>query len=234
MTPGDGSRGMTDTAQEAKPGLYERLKKATGHPLAEPILALICFLEAMIVPVFPEVMLAPMILADRRRAWRLATICTVFSVVGGIFGYAIGYFLFDAIGRGIVEFYGAGSSFEELRESFVANGAFMIMVGAVTPIPYKIITITSGVAGVDIWTFIIFGIIGRGLRFFFPCGLFYFFGPVASDFIEKHKKCAGWVMLAAVIGGFAAAPLLFPKQQTEISDQVIEQTTGTDVIPGRL
>ncbi|MHA6298655.1 YqaA family protein [Devosia sp. CAU 1758] len=225
---------MTDTAQTGKPGLYERLKAATGHPLAEPILALICFLEAMIVPVFPEVMLAPMILADRRRAWRLATICTVSSVVGGIFGYAIGFYLFDLIGKGIVEFYGAGGSFEELRQSFVANGPFMIMIGAVTPIPYKIITITSGVAGVDIWTFILFGVIGRGLRFFVPCGLFYFFGPMASRFIERHKKWAGWVMLAAVIGGFAAAPMLFPKHGTEVTDTVIEQTTGTDVIPGQL
>lgn len=222
---------MTDLAQGQKPGLYERLKTLTGHPLAEPILALICFLEAMIVPVFPEVMLAPMILADRRRAWRLAAICTVSSVVGGLFGYAIGYFLFDSIGKGIVEFYGAGTGFEELRQSFVENGWLMILIGAVTPIPYKVITITSGVAGIDLWTFIIFGLVGRGLRFFLPCGLFYFFGPVASAFIEKHKKWAGWVMLVAVIGGFAAAPLLFPKQQTQITDAVIEQTIGTDIIP---
>jgi membrane protein YqaA with SNARE-associated domain len=223
---------MSDTAEQVRPGLYDRLKAATGHPMAEPILALICFLEAMIVPVFPEVMLAPMILADRRRAWRLATICTVFSVVGGVFGYAIGYFLFDTIGKGIVEFYGAGAGFEQLRESFAANGPFMIMIGAVTPIPFKVITITSGVAGVDIWTFILFSLIGRGIRFFFPCGLFYFFGPVASEFIEKHKKWAGWVMLVAVIGGFAAAPLLFPKHGAEVTDRVIERTTGTDVIPG--
>ncbi len=222
---------MTDIAKEQKPDLYERLKALTGHPAAEPILALICFLEAMIVPVFPEVMLAPMILADRRRAWRLATICTVSSVIGGLFGYAIGYYLFDSIGKGIVEFYGAGAGFDELRQSFVENGWLMIMIGAVTPIPYKVITITSGVAGVDLWTFIIFGMIGRGLRFFVPCGLFYFFGPVASAFIEKHKKWAGWVMLVAVIGGFAAAPLLFPKQQTQITDAVIEQTIGTDIIP---
>ncbi|WP_375598401.1 YqaA family protein [Devosia sp. Naph2] len=133
-----------------------------------------------------------------------------------------------------MEFYGAGAGFDQLRDSFVANGAFMIMIGAVTPIPYKIITITSGVAGIDIWTFILYGIIGRGLRFFVPCGLFYFFGPVASTFIEKHKKWAGWVMLAAVIGGFAAAPLLFPKHGTEVTDKVFEQTIGTDIIPGSL
>jgi membrane protein YqaA with SNARE-associated domain len=223
---------MTDIAQRQKPGLYERLKSATAHPMAEPILALICFLEAMIVPVFPEVMLAPMILADRRRAWRLAAICTISSVVGGLFGYAIGYYLFDSIGQAIVEFYGAGAGFEELRHSFVENGWLMIMIGAVTPIPYKVITITSGVAGVDIWTFIFFGLVGRGLRFFVPCGLFYFFGPVASQFIEKHKKWAGWVMLVAIIGGFAAAPLLFPKHGTQMTDTVIEQTTGADIIPG--
>ena len=223
---------MTDIAQTQKPGLYDRLKAATAHPMAEPILALICFLEAMIVPVFPEVMLAPMILADRRRAWRLATICTVFSVIGGLFGYAIGYYLFDSIGKAIVEFYGAGAGFEELRQSFVENGWLMIMIGAVTPIPYKVITITSGVAGVDLWTFVFFGLVGRGARFFFPCGLFYFFGPVAGEFIEKNKKWAGWIMLVAVVGGFAAAPLLFPKQATQVTDTVIEQTTGTDVIPG--
>ena len=223
---------MTDTTQPAKPSLYDRLKSATSHRFAEPILALICFLEAMIVPVFPEVMLAPMILADRRRSWRLATICTISSVVGGLFGYAIGYFLFDTVGRGIVEFYGAGGEFDHLRQNFIDNGPLMIMIGAVTPIPYKVITITSGVAGVDIWTFILYGFIGRGLRFFVPCGLFYFFGPMAGEFIERHKKWAGWVMIVAVVGGFAAAPLLFPKQATEATDTVLEQTTGTDIIPG--
>jgi len=201
----------TAAAPPPKPKLYDRLKAATQHRLAEPILALVCFLEAMIVPVFPEIMLAPMILADRRRAWRLATICTVSSVIGGLGGYAIGYFLFDTLGRAIVEFYGAGDSFATLTQSFNDNGPLMILIGALSPIPYKVITITSGVAGLDLWTFILFGMIGRGLRFFVPCGLFYFFGPTANAFIEKHKKLAGWGMIALVILGFAMAPLLFPK-----------------------
>ena len=95
---------MTDTtAASAKPKkFYDRLKAATQHRFAEPILAALCFLEAMILPIFPEIMLAPMIIADRRRAWRLATICTVASVTGGLVGYAIGYFLFDTIGRAII------------------------------------------------------------------------------------------------------------------------------------
>ena len=202
---------MTETATAAKPGFYDRLKLATRHRLAEPILALLCFLEAMILPVFPEIMLAPMIIADRMRAWRLATICTLASVTGGLAGYAIGYFLFDTVGRGIIEFYGAANGFESLRQSFVENGPLMILVGALSPIPYKVITITSGVAGLDLWTFVIYGIIGRGLRYFVPCGLFYFFGPLAGDFIEKHKKWAGWGMVALVVIGFAMAPLLFPK-----------------------
>lgn len=202
---------MTDTAPAAKLGFYDRLKLATKHRLAEPILALLCFLEAMIIPVFPEIMLAPMIVADRMRAWRLAAICTVASVTGGLAGYAIGYFLFDSIGSGIIEFYGAANGFEALRQSFNENGPLMILIGALSPIPYKVITITSGVAGLDLWTFIIYGIIGRGLRYFVPCGLFYFFGPVAGEFIEKNKKWAGWGMVALVIIGFAMAPLLFPK-----------------------
>jgi membrane protein YqaA with SNARE-associated domain len=203
---------MSD-ATISKPSFYDRLKLATKHRLAEPILAALCFLEAMILPVFPEIMLAPMIIADRTRAWRLATICTVFSVLGGLAGYAIGFFLFDTIGRAIVEFYGAGEGFASLRESFNQNGALMILVGAISPIPYKIVTITSGVAGLDIWTFVLFGLIGRGLRFFVPCGLFYFFGTVAGEYIERHKKVAGWGMVVLVVLGFAAAPLLFPKSQ---------------------
>lgn len=207
---------MTETAPVAKLGFYDRLKLATKHRLAEPILALLCFLEAMIIPVFPEIMLAPMIIADRMRAWRLAAICTVASVTGGLAGYAIGYFLFDSVGKGIIEFYGAANGFESLRQSFNDNGPLMILIGALSPIPYKVITITSGVAGLDIWTFVIYGIIGRGLRYFVPCGLFYFFGPLAGEFIEKHKKWAGWGMVALVVIGFAMAPLLFPKGDTSL------------------
>jgi len=216
-----------------KPKLYDRLKQATQHRLAEPILALLCFLEAMILPIFPEIMLAPMIVADRRRAWRLAAICTVSSVVGGLAGYAIGYFLFDTVGRAIIEFYGAGDGFASLTQSFNDNGPLMILIGAISPIPYKVITITSGVAGLDIWTFLIYGLIGRAARYFIPCGLFYFFGPAANAFIEKHKALAGWGMLIAVIAGFAMAPLLFPKAGTEqvqeaveTLDQAIEPSAG--------
>ena len=206
---------MTEAAA-ARPRLYDRLKAATKHRLAEPILALLCFLEAMILPIFPEIMLAPMIIADRLRAWRLAAICTVSSVTGGLAGYAIGYFLFDTIGRAIIDFYGAGEGFASLTQSFNDNGPLMILVGALSPIPYKVITITSGVAGLDLWTFVLFGLIGRGIRYFVPCGLFYFFGPVANGFIEKHKAVAGWGMVILTIVGFAMAPLLFPKGETQV------------------
>lgn len=223
---------MTEsTAQPTKVKFYDRLKQATQHRLAEPILALLCFLEAMIIPIFPEIMLAPMIVADRKRAWRLATICTIASVTGGLAGYAIGYFLFDTVGRAIIDFYGAGDGFASLTKSFKDNGPLMIIIGAISPIPYKVITITSGVAGLDLWTFIIYGLIGRGARYFVPCGLFYFFGPAANRFIEKHKAAAGWAMLALVVVGFAMAPLLFPKagtEQVQEAVEVIEQVTPED------
>lgn len=227
---------MTETtAAPAKPSFYDRLKQATKHRFAEPILAALCFLEAMIIPVFPEIMLAPMIIADRLRAWRLATICTISSVTGGLAGYAIGYFLFDSVGKGIIEFYGASNGFESLRHSFVENGPLMILIGALSPIPYKVITITSGVAGLDLWTFIIYGLIGRGLRYFVPCGLFYFFGPVAGEFIEKHKKWAGWGMVVLVIVGFAMAPLLFPKSHGPATEVAVEHMTAVDeVVPREL
>src|SRR5690606_4420662 len=213
---------MTDTTAPQKLKFYDRLKLATKHRLAEPILALLCFLEAMILPIFPEIMLAPMILADRTRAWRLAAICTAASVIGGMAGYAIGYFLFDSVGRAIIDFYGAGDGFASLTQSFNDNGPLMIIIGAISPIPYKVITITSGVAGLDLWTFIIYGLIGRGARYFVPCGLFYFFGPAANRFIEKHKAVAGWGMLVLVIVGFAMAPLLFPKAGTEQVQEAVE------------
>ena len=214
---------MTDsTAQPKKLKLYDRLKLATQHRLAEPILALLCFLEAMILPIFPEIMLAPMIVANRHRAWRLAAICTISSVVGGLAGYAIGYYLFDTVGRAIIDFYGAGDGFASLTQSFNDNGPLMIIIGAISPIPYKVITITSGVAGLDLWTFIFYGLIGRSLRYFIPCGLFYFFGPAANAFIEKHKKLAGWGMVVLVIAGFAAAPLLFPKAGTEQVQETVQ------------
>lgn len=222
---------MTETTSpKPKLKLYDRLKIATQHRLAEPILALLCFLEAMILPIFPEIMLAPMIVANRKRAWRLAAICTVSSVVGGLAGYAIGYFLFDTIGKAIIDFYGAGDGFASLTKSFNDNGPLMVLIGAVSPIPYKVITITSGVAGLDIWTFVFYGLIGRGARYFIPCGLFYFFGPAANSFIEKHKALAGWAMLALVIIGFAAAPLLFPKggtEQLQEAVQVIDEALPT-------
>jgi membrane protein YqaA with SNARE-associated domain len=189
--------------------MYERLVALTKHRFAEPILAAICFAEASMIPIFPEIMLAPMILTDRRRAWRLAAICTVSSVLGGMLGYAIGFFLFESVGRPIINFYGAGGGFESLAHSFNDNGALMVLIGALSPIPYKVITITSGVTGMDLWTFIIFGIVGRGLRYLIPCALLYFFGPAATALIEKHKKTAVWVMLIAIVVGFAAAPLLF-------------------------
>jgi membrane protein YqaA with SNARE-associated domain len=220
---------MTDTTAPQKLKLYDRLKQATKHRLAEPILAVLCFLEAMILPIFPEIMLAPMIVADRTRAWRLATICTISSVVGGLAGYAIGYFLFDTVGKAIIDFYGAGDGFNSLKQSFNANGPLMIIIGAISPIPYKVITITSGVAGLDIWTFIFFGLIGRGLRYFVPCGLFYFFGKAANSFIEKHKALAGWGMLALVIVGFALAPLLFPKSDETIPMVLEAQDLITDL-----
>ena len=221
---------MTETTAPQKLKLYDRLKLATKHRLAEPILALLCFLEAMILPIFPEIMLAPMIVANRKRAWRLAAICTVSSVVGGLAGYAIGYFLFDTIGRAIIDFYGAGDGFASLRQSFNDNGPLMILIGAISPIPYKVITITSGVAGLDLFTFIFYGLIGRGARYFIPCGLFYFFGPAANRFIEKHKALAGWGMLIAVIAGFAMAPLLFPKAGTEQVQETVEVID--EVTPG--
>ena len=133
------------------------------------------------------------------------------------------------LGRALINFYGAGEGFASLTQSFNDNGPLMILIGAISPIPYKVITITSGVAGLDLWTFVFYGLLGRGARYFIPCGLFYFFGPAANGFIEKHKAAAVWGMIVLAIAGFAAAPLLFPKGDSGVSTVIEAQDTLTDL-----
>lgn len=186
-------------------GFVQKLTALTAHRHAEKALAGLCFAEASVIPAFPEVMLAPMIMADRRRAWRLAAICTMSSVAGGLLGYAIGMFLFELVGQPILNFYGLGTDFEALAVRFNEAGWIMVLIGALSPIPYKVITITSGVTGLDLWTFVLVGLLGRGLRYFVPCALFYAFGPAATDITRRHPRKVALAALALVVGGFAMA-----------------------------
>ncbi|ALG70010.1 cytochrome B561 [Azospirillum thiophilum] len=171
-------------------------------------LAGVSFAESSFFPLPPDLLLVPMIIANRQAAWRLATICTLASVVGGIAGYMIGYFLYETIGRWVIDFYHLTDKFEQLRLTFVEYGAEILIIKGMTPIPYKLLTITAGVAHLPLWVFIGASIISRSMRFFLVAALLYFFGPPIRAFIEKRLTLVTSVFAVALIGGFLVVKLL--------------------------
>ncbi len=145
-----------------------------------------------------------MIIAARERAMRLAAICTVMSVLGGYFGYLIGFALFDTIGQPIIDFYGFEDTFNEFTQRYNEVGAWIVFIFGVTPFPYKVVTIASGVTQLDLAAFGLSSLAARGLRFFLVAALIWYFGPPIRRFVEKYL---GWCALAFVvllIGGFCA------------------------------
>ena len=147
-------------------------------------------------------MLIPMILARPDQAWRIATICTLASVMGGVLGYAIGYYLFATIGQMIIDFYHLQSGFEAYRELFAEYGLWIILVKGLTPIPYKLITIASGVFKFDFGVFMLASIATRGLRFFAIAALLWKYGAPIREFIDKRLSVLGYGFLGLLVGGF--------------------------------
>lgn len=188
--------------------LYDWTMDLATRPYALWALAVIAFVESSVFPIPPDILLAPMVLAAREKAWKYAIVCTVASVLGGVAGYSIGYFLFDSFGRAILDFYGMMEQFESFRESYNQWGAWIVAGAGITPFPYKVITITSGVTELNFAVFMIASVLARGLRFFLVAGLLWKFGPPIRDFVEKYL---GWVAAAAfavLVGGFAAVKYL--------------------------
>lgn len=182
--------------------LYDWVMGLAAHKRAQWILGAVAFTESAFFPIPPDVMLVPMTLANRKRAWWYAFLCTVASVLGGIFGYVIGALLFETIGQPLVAFYGMEKGFETLKTWFDNYGLIIVFVAGFTPIPYKVFTISSGLTGLSLPLFIIGSVVSRGLRFFIVCGLIYWFGPPIKAFIEKYLGILTLVGSAALIGGF--------------------------------
>lgn len=190
--------------------LYQRTMALANHPRAEWALAAVTFAESSFFPIPPDVVLAPMVLADRSKAWRYAIICTVASVLGGIFGYAIGYFLFESVGEAILNFYGLADEFQTIAEEYNDIGWLMVLLGGgITPLPYKVITIASGLTQLNFTVFVVMSVLARISRFFITCGLLYWGGPAAKDFIEKRAGWAMFIVLAVVIAGVIATKYVF-------------------------
>jgi len=182
--------------------LYARILRLAAGPNALAALLGVSFVESSFFPIPPDILLIPMILARPRDAWRLAALCTLASVAGGLLGYAIGYFLFDAIGRPILEFYHAMDRYEALKAGFQQWGVWIILIKGMTPIPYKLITIASGVAQFDLVLFIGASIVSRSLRFFLIAALLWRFGDAARVFIERRLMLVTSLFAVALVGGF--------------------------------
>jgi membrane protein YqaA with SNARE-associated domain len=182
---------------------------AADKPYALWLMGAISFAESSFFPIPPDTMLIPMSLAHPKRAWSFATFCTITSVAGGVLGYAIGALLYDTVGHWLISLYGYGNKVAEFREAYATWGAWIILLKGVTPIPYKIVTITSGFAGYNIWLFIIFSFIARGVRFYLVAFLLNRYGEQARATIEERLGL--WVLVGVLViaAGIAAAFYLF-------------------------
>lgn len=188
--------------------LYDWTMRLAAHRRASWALGTISFVESSFFPIPPDTLLIPMVLADRSRAWFYAALCTVTSVLGGIAGYLIGWLLFDAIGRPLLDLYGYGPQFAKFAANYNEWGAWIVFFAGVTPFPYKVITIASGVTHLDLIVFTIASVLARGLRFYLVAGLLYAYGPPIRAFIERRLGLVATVALVLLLGGFAAIRLL--------------------------
>lgn len=166
--------------------LYARVMRLAQHPRATVWLGAVSFAESSVFPIPPDAMLIPMALARPDQAWRLATICTVASVLGGILGYSLGYFLFEAIAEPVLAAYGHADALARFESWFQRWGAAVILVKGLTPIPFKLVTIAAGAAKMDFATFLLTSAVTRGARFFLLAALIRRFGPGVRDFIERR------------------------------------------------
>ena len=182
--------------------LYDWCFSLARHKGATPTLAGVSFIESSVFPIPPDVLLIPMVLAKRHKWIFYATVCTVASVLGAFLGYAIGAFLYETIGQPVLAFYGKEDSFDKVSEWYNTWGGWGVLFAAVTPFPYKVITIMSGWTGLPLGTFIVTSIIARGVRFFLIAALLYRFGAPVRDFIEKRLGLVFIVFVVLLLGGF--------------------------------
>lgn len=188
--------------------LYDWTLKLAAHRHSDRYLAAVSFAESSIFPIPPDVMLIPMMLAQRQRAYWIATICTVASVLGGVAGYAIGYFLFDTIGQWIIDLYHLGSKVESVRALYDEWGAVVTLTAGITPLPFKLITIANGFFHYNFLLFVILAIIGRGFRFYLLAFLVHRWGAPVQAFIEERLTLLGWLAMVLLIGGFGVITLI--------------------------
>jgi len=188
---------------------YDRVMALAASRHATPWMAAVSFAESSFFPVPPDVMLAPMVLARPDRAWFLAGVCTAASVLGGMLGYAIGFF-FAGVGLKLLSLMGLGADLDVFRSWYAEHGLLVILVKGLTPIPYKLVTIASGLAAFSFPVFVVASIVTRGARFFLVAGLLKYFGPPVREFVEKRLTLVTSVAAVVIIVAFVATHYLMP------------------------
>ena len=182
--------------------LYDRIIALSAHPHALAWLGLLAVAESSVFPLAPDILIIPMVLARPRQAWLIALVATAGSLLGGLLGYGIGHFLFTAIGQPIVDFYGAQPLLEEFRRLYRSWGVLLIAAGGFTPIPYKVIAIASGIAGLDPVLFLLASTASRGSRFFLEAALLSRYGEPMRRFIASHLVIFASLLLLLLLGAF--------------------------------
>ena len=188
--------------------VYNKTISLSGGKNALGWLFVISFIESSFFPIPPDIMLIPMILATPKQAWKIAGVCTVASVVGAYLGYIIGLYFFQLIAEPLLSFYGYLEKFNEFKDLYTRYGAWIVFGAGITPFPYKIITIASGVVHLNLAVFTVASVLARGLRFFVIAWLLKTYGAKMKEFIEKNLGWLSILFLILLIGGFALLKLL--------------------------
>ena len=183
--------------------LYDWTIKLAETRYALWALAFVAFVESSVFPIPPDILMIPMIIAAPRKAWLIAGVCTISSVLGGILGYYIGYALFDVVGQPVLEAYGKYEQYLALKDTYDSDvGFWAVFVAGITPLPYKLFTILSGTLQFSLVPFVAASIVARGLRFFIVAGLLWKYGEPIRDFIEKRLGLMFILFVVLLIGGF--------------------------------
>ncbi|MDG1339214.1 MAG: DedA family protein [Paracoccaceae bacterium] len=188
--------------------LYETTLSLAETRYALWALFIVAFVESSVFPIPPDVLMIPMIIARPSRAFVIAGVALVGSVLGGMLGYYIGSGLFETVGKPILEFYGKDKYFDEFAVRYQEYGAWAVLIAGVTPFPYKVITILSGATSLNLGVFIVASIVARGLRFFIVAALLWKFGAPIRDFIERRLGLMFAIFCVVLVGGFYAVKFL--------------------------
>ncbi len=189
-------------------GIYAWVMRHAEGPYAWWVMAAIAFAESSFLPLPPDLMLVPMVLAHRKRAFHLAAWCTFWSVFGGLLGYAIGSLLYDSVGQWLINAYGMGGDVAAFSAAY-KHYAPLILLQGLTPIPYKLVTISAGFAHMSLPIFMMLSTITRGGRFFAEATLLYFFGQPVKDLLDKYLEIVLVAFLVLVVGGVFLARYVF-------------------------